>query len=115
MDSQGKSFVDALLSQSKGSIKLKIFARYEREEVMKTVCAYLNHEGGWLVIGLEKDGTLTHVDSRPVLVDIQQNAVKDITPLPLVYVHEESVVADCLISNAISSALGATMVFFCSI
>lgn len=90
MDSQGKTFVDALLSQNKGSIKLKTFARYEREEVMKTVCAYLNHEGGWLIIGIEKDGTLTHVDSRPILVDVQQSAVNDITPLPLVYVHEES-------------------------
>ena len=90
MDSQGKTFVDTLLSQSKSAIKLKSFARYDREEVMKTVCAYLNLEGGWLLIGIEKDGTLNHIDIRSILSDIQQSAVKDITPLPLVYVHEEN-------------------------
>ena len=90
MDSQGKTFVDTLLSQSKSAIKLKSFARYDREEVMKTVCAYLNLEGGWLLIGIEKDGTLNRIDIRSILSDIQQSAVKDIAPLPLVYVHEEN-------------------------
>ena len=53
MDSQG-TFVEALLSQSKSVIRLKTFASYEREEVMKTICAYLNGQGGWLVIGIDK-------------------------------------------------------------
>jgi ATP-dependent DNA helicase RecG len=88
MDSQG-TFVEALLSQSKSVIRLKTFASYEREEVMKTICAYLNGQGGWLVIGIDRDKILSSVDTQSIVIDIQQCAVSGINPLPLVYVHEE--------------------------
>lgn len=90
MDNQGETFVDALLSQSKNGIRLKTFAYYDREEVMKAVCAFLNHDGGWLLVGVEKDRTLVRVDTQAIVSDIQNSAVSEITPLPLVYVHEEN-------------------------
>ena len=75
MDSQGKTFVDALLSQNKGSIKLKTLARYEREEVMKTGRAVVNSPGdaspyifNFSLPGYRSETVLHFMEERGVLV-----------------------------------------------
>lgn len=83
------TFIDALLSQKGGNVRLKLMAEYDAETIMRTICAYLNNEGGWIVVGVEKGGAMTAIDTEKVLEDIQRNTTQKIKPLPLVYIHEE--------------------------
>lgn len=83
-------FIDILLSQKVEGKRLRIMAKYEPESIMQIVCAYLNNEGGWLIVGIAKDGERTDIDALAVVADIQKNAIQKIRPLPLVYVHEET-------------------------
>lgn len=87
--SMSNGFVDILLSQKSESNRMKLLAKYDADSVMKIVCAFLNNDGGWVVVGVADDGTRTDIDVPNVVADIQQNAVQQIKPLPLVYVHEE--------------------------
>ena len=82
-------FIEALLSQKDESARLRLLAGYNAETVMRIVCAFLNNDGGWIVIGASEDGARTGVDVEAVVVDIQRNAVQRIKPLPLVYIHAE--------------------------
>ena len=52
----GNSFIDTLLSQKGGNVRISCFADYHAESVMKAVCAYLNNEGGWIIVGVSEDG-----------------------------------------------------------
>lgn len=82
-------FIDALLSQKVEGYKLKLFSVYDVEMVMQMVCAYLNNEGGWILVGISDDGTRVSVDAEAIVNDIQKNVVTRIKPLPLVYIHAE--------------------------
>lgn len=82
-------FIDALLTQKVEGYKLRLLAGYDAEMVMQMVCAYLNNEGGWIVVGISDDGARVSVDVDTIVKDIQRNAVTRIKPLPLVYVHAE--------------------------
>lgn len=90
MGNNGNTFIDALLSQKGGNVRLKLMAEYDAEIIMQTICAYLNNEGGWIVVGVAKGGARTAIDMDKVLEDIQRNTTQKIKPLPLVYVHEEN-------------------------
>lgn len=85
----GNSFIDALLSQKSGNVRISFFADYHAESVMKAVCAYLNNEGGWIIVGISEDGIMASIDVNTVVEDIQNNTINKIKPLPLVYIHEE--------------------------
>ena len=89
MGNNDNTFIDALLSQKGGNVRLKLMAEYDAETIMRTICAYLNNEGGWIVVGVEKDGARIAIDTEIVLEDIQRNTTQKIKPLPLVYIHEE--------------------------
>ena len=82
-------FIEALLSQKDESFRLRLLAEYNAETVMRIVCAFLNNDGGWIVIGASEDGARTGVDVEAVVADIQRNTVQRIKPLPLVYIHAE--------------------------
>ena len=82
-------FIETLLSQKDESARLRLLAEYNAETVMRIVCAFLNNDGGWIVIGASEDGTRTGVDVEVVVADIQRNAVQRIKPLPLLYIHAE--------------------------
>lgn len=82
-------FIEALLSQKDESARLRLLAEYNAETVMRIVCAFLNNDGGWIVIGASEDGARTGVDVEAVVADIQRNTVQRIKPLPLVYIHAE--------------------------
>lgn len=87
MSSMG--FIEALLSQKDESFRLRLLAGYNAEIVMQMVCAYLNNEGGWILVGISDDGARIPVDADTIVNDIQKNAVTRIKPLPLVYAHAE--------------------------
>ena len=82
-------FIDALLSQKVEGYKLMLLSVYDVEMVMQMVCAYLNNEGGWILVGISDDGTRVSVDAEAIVNDIQKNVVTRIKPLPLVYIHAE--------------------------
>ena len=85
----GNSFIDTLLSQKGGNVRISCFADYHAESVMKAVCAYLNNEGGWIIVGVSEDGKRSAIDVNVVVEHIQKNTTNKIKPLPLVYIHEE--------------------------
>ena len=82
-------FIDTLLSQKNEGVRVRLLAKYDAESVMKIVCAFLNNEGGWIIVGITEDGLRTDIDAPNVATDIQKNAIQKIKPLPLVYVHDE--------------------------
>lgn len=82
-------FIEALLSQKDESVRLRLLSEYDAEKVMRIVCAFLNNDGGWIVVGVSEDGAKTGVEVETVVADIQRNAVQRIKPLPLVYIHAE--------------------------
>ena len=73
-------FIETLLSQKDESARLRLLAEYNAETVMRIVCAFLNNDGGWIVIGASEDGARTGVDVEAVVADIQRNAVQRINP-----------------------------------
>ena len=82
------SFIENLLVQ-KGDFSLATFAQYDAERVMETACAFLNHRGGWIVVGIGDDGQVMDIHATEVVSDLQMRAATEIKPLPLLYVHEE--------------------------
>lgn len=82
-------FIDALLTQKVEGYRLRLLAGYDAEMVMQMICAYLNNEGGWIVVGISDDSARVSVEVDTIVNDIQKNAVTRIKPLPLVYVHAE--------------------------
>ena len=84
------NFIDTLLSQKSENVRLRRLSEYNVETVMHSICAFLNNEGGWIIIGISDDGNKTNIDVRCVIEDIQKNATQKIKPLPLVYIHGEN-------------------------
>ena len=56
-------FIEALLLQKDESARLRLLAEYNAETVMRIVCAFLNNDGGWIVVGASEDGVRTGVDA----------------------------------------------------
>ncbi len=86
MNNTAPSFVDTLLNQKPGSVHLTRFTEYDTDLILQTVCAYLNHEGGWIIV--DTDSLFTDVQGK--ISELQSKLASLIRPLPLVYIHEES-------------------------
>jgi ATP-dependent DNA helicase RecG len=62
------------------------------EAILKTICAFLNTEGGWIIVGHNKKELLGLPDITEQKVnELKQNALENIFPQPLVYVQLETV------------------------
>lgn len=86
MNNEG--FVAALLSQSRLPVPVRCMAEADAEEVCKTVCGYLNGNGGWIIVGVNAEHFCVGV-ADDVAGELRAAIVSSIIPLPLVYVQEE--------------------------
>lgn len=84
----GTGFIDALLSQAHLPLPLYCMARMNREQLLKTICAYLNADGGWIVVGVDDEKNVLGIESSTSKY-VQDAIVDGICPLPLVYVQED--------------------------
>lgn len=82
------NFIRALANQSHLPLPLVLFEGLNTENLSKQICAFLNGNGGWIVVGINDNGEC--VGTTPELADeIQSSIVSNINPLPLVYLQAE--------------------------
>lgn len=85
---RNNSFIRALANQSHLPLPLVFFEGLNTENLSKQICAFLNDNGGWIIIGINDNGKC--VGTTPELAEeIQSCIVSNINPLPLVYVQTE--------------------------
>jgi ATP-dependent DNA helicase RecG len=86
-----KSFVKELISQQELNT-LEFIIGWNVEAVLKTICAFLNTEGGWIVVGGNKEDLigLPYITEQMVN-ELKQSALQYIFPQPLIYVQLETV------------------------
>ena len=84
------SFVKALLTQPHLPSPIFCFADASPEMVAKKVCACLNEMGGWIVIGVSGKQEYVGLPSNDYESKVRQEITEFISPLPLVYVQQES-------------------------
>ncbi|MCK9313989.1 MAG: putative DNA binding domain-containing protein [Methanocorpusculum sp.] len=83
------SFVESLLAQTNLPLPICCKAEFDKESVARTVCAYLNANGGWIVLGVDEKHRYVGLPVGNVETLIQREVVEGIVPLPLVYVQRE--------------------------
>jgi ATP-dependent DNA helicase RecG len=86
-----KTFIKELISQQEHN-SLEFKTGWNAEAILKTTCAFLNTEGGWIIVGHnEKEPIgLTDITEQKVN-ELKQNALENIFPQPLIYVQLETV------------------------
>jgi len=85
------SFIKDLIRQEHLPLPLYFIAEYDRDIVLKSICAFLNGEGGWIVVGLSSDGMFVGVPNDNVVDNLQQSITYAISPIPLVYIQDEQI------------------------
>ena len=86
-----KSFIKELISQQEHS-SLEFKSGWNLDAILKTICAFLNTEGGWLIIGHNKKKVIGLPDITEQEVNqFKQNALENIFPQPLIYVQLETI------------------------
>jgi len=84
------SFVEMLLSQKHLPSPVKCISRPDTDTIAKTICAFLNAQGGWIVIGVDDNHNYVGIKDVEIESKIQYEITNNISPLPLVYVQKES-------------------------
>lgn len=86
-----KSFITELINQQE-YFSLEFKTDWNEEAILKTICAFLNTEGGWIIVGSNKNEVvgLPNITSQKVN-ELKQNALENIFPQPLVYVQLETI------------------------
>lgn len=86
-----KSFIKELISQQEHNI-LEFKTGWNVDTILKTICAFLNTEGGWIIVGHNETELIGLPDITEDRVnELKQNALENIFPQPLVYVQLETV------------------------
>jgi len=85
-----KSFIIELINQQEHT-SLEFKTGWNEEAILKTICAFLNTEGGWIIAGHNKKEFvgLPNITEQSVN-ELKQNALENIFPQPLVYVQLET-------------------------
>lgn len=84
------SFIEMLLSQKHLPTPIECVPYPKAEMVAKSICALLNAQGGWLVIGVDDKYNCVGIENLEIEKDIQKEITNNISPLPLVYIQKES-------------------------
>lgn len=85
------SFINELV-KNKDSEQVDFFEVFNQDEILRSVCSFLNSEGGWIVVG--HDGKhLIGIDdfSKSIVEDLRVNIYNRIIPQPLVYVQGDQI------------------------
>lgn len=81
-----EEFVAALIAQEHLPLPISFIAHTDIDIVCRTICGYLNENGGWIVLGMQSDQKCIGIEDG-VEEELQKTIVSAITPLPLVYVQ----------------------------
>ncbi|WP_026711828.1 RNA-binding domain-containing protein [Flavobacterium filum] len=85
------NYINEILQKSESST-LEFKARFDKDNIAKVICSFLNRDGGHLVIGKEENQTLVGVkDAEKLAVEIQSYLVSEIIPEPAISVDVQSV------------------------
>ncbi len=83
------SFVEILLSQKHLPSPVKCVPSTNTEEVAQIICALLNAQGGWIIVGVDDKHTSIGINDLEFEKNIQWEIANNISPLPLVYIQKE--------------------------
>ena len=83
------SFIEMLLSQKHLPSPVECISLPNIEKISKSICALLNAQGGWVVIGIDDKYNCVGIENLGIEKDIQNEITNNIYPLPLVYVQKE--------------------------
>lgn len=86
---RNSNFIKALINQSHLPLPLVFFKGLNTENLSKQICAFLNGDGGWIILGINDKGVCVGTESG-LANKIQSSIVENINPLPLVYVQTEN-------------------------
>lgn len=84
------NFIDLLLTQKALPSPVKCFGEPNIETISKAICAYLNAQGGWIIVGVDDNHNPTNINEVIVMEQIQCEVTNNIAPLPLVYIQKET-------------------------
>lgn len=82
------NFISNLISQAHLPLPMRMLAEYNKDIVLRMVCALLNGEGGWIVLGISAEKEVIGVPD--VYDELQFSITNLIVPTPLVYIQLES-------------------------
>lgn len=85
-----KSFVEMLLSQKHLPSPVECVSTPNTEKIAKSICALLNAQGGWVIIGVDDKYNCVGIEDWEIEKEIQNEITNNIFPMPLVYVQRES-------------------------
>ena len=86
-----KSFIKELINQQEHT-SLEFKSGWNVEAILKTICAFLNTEGGWIIVGHNEKELIGLPDVTEEKVNqLKQNALENIFPQPLIYVQFETI------------------------
>ena len=85
-----RSFVELLLSQKHLPSPVECVSQPDTEKIGKSICALLNAQGGWMIIGVDDKHNCIGIENPGVEKEIQNEITNNLFPLPLVYVQKES-------------------------
>ena len=82
------SFIAKLLRQQ--DINIEFNAKYDLKTILKSVCAFLNADGGWILIGYSNKKNLgVSGDIKKIVEEIETSAINNIEPQPFIYIDNE--------------------------
>ena len=85
----GQTFITKLLKQEDINIEFK--SKFDTELLLQSICAFLNSEGGWILIGYSNKkviGIKYEIDAK--IEYLEEAVLNKITPQPLVYINKEN-------------------------
>lgn len=83
------NLVNTLLSAKILPVPVKCFGVLDLQKIATTICAFLNGEGGWIVVGVDERQKPIDINIEEGIRQIQYELTHNIIPLPLVYVQED--------------------------
>jgi len=91
MKTDGENYIKDLL-QKEESATLEFKANFDKDEVGKVICSFLNRDGGQLVLGTEEGKKVIGIsDAEKLASEIQNFLVAEIVPEPAVSVYVQTV------------------------
>ena len=83
------SFIEGLIKQ-KDDIQIDLIEQFDLNKILHSICAFLNSDGGWILIGYSKNKSIAIDDFNiNLLKDLEDNIADRIFPRPLIYIQNE--------------------------
>jgi ATP-dependent DNA helicase RecG len=86
---RSNSFIEGLIKQKNG-IQIDFIKEFNLDDILCSICSFLNSDGGWILIGYSKNKS-TGIENftSNLLKDLEDNIADRIFPRPLIYIQSE--------------------------